>query len=65
VSTNQTLVESWNGTSWSILATPDDGSAYNVLAAVSCRRKAGSCQAVGNYDNTSLSTYQNLIESNG
>jgi hypothetical protein len=61
----QTLVESWNGTSWKIVPSPDNGTDYNVLAAVSCRRTARSCQAVGNYFNTSLGDYQSLIETSG
>jgi hypothetical protein len=61
----QTLIESWNGTSWSIVASPNNGTSYNVLAAVSCRRTARSCQAVGNYYDTSLGVYKSLIESPG
>ena len=45
--------------------SPNNGTGYNVLAAVSCRRAARSCQAVGNYLNTSLGTYQTLTESSG
>jgi hypothetical protein len=61
----QTLVESWNGRSWSIVPSPDNGTGYNVLAAVSCRRRTRSCQAVGNYKSAVPDSYQNLIESNG
>ena len=61
----QTLTESWNGHIWSIVPSANDGTAYNVLAAVSCRPKRGSCTAVGDYYNTSLATYQTLIESTG
>ena len=61
----RTLVESWDGTTWSIVPSPNNGTGYNVLAAVSCRRAARSCQAVGNYLNTSLGTYQTLTESSG
>jgi hypothetical protein len=61
----QTLIESWNGTSWTIVPSPNNGTGYNVLAAISCRRTARSCQAVGNYLNTGLGVYQSLIESPG
>lgn len=60
----QTLTEGWNGSRWSVVPSPNNGAAYNVLAAVSCRPSARSCKAVGNYFNASLSTYQSLIESN-
>ncbi len=42
----QTLVESWNGASWSTVSSPDDGSALNQLAGVSCTT-AAACMAVG------------------
>jgi Bacterial Ig-like domain (group 3) len=42
----QTLVESWNGTSWTIATSPDPGSGNNSLSAVSCASSA-SCLAVG------------------
>jgi hypothetical protein len=61
----QTLIESWNGSSWSIVPSPNNGTAYNVLEGVSCRPAGRSCTAVGNYDNTDLNTYRSLIESNG
>ena len=59
----QTLIESWSGANWSIAPSPDNGTAYNVLAAVSCVRADRKCQAVGNYRNASLGVYQTLIES--
>jgi hypothetical protein len=59
----QSLIESWNGTTWSIVPSPDNGTAYNVLPAVSCRLPAGSCTAVGDFYNTNLGVYQNLIDS--
>jgi hypothetical protein len=45
-----TLTEVWNGTSWSLVTSPDPGSALNFLYGVSC---AGSddCTAVGYYNN--------------
>jgi hypothetical protein len=46
----QTLAESWNGSTWSIVSSPNQGSAENnELAAVSCRA-ASACTAVGSYD---------------
>ena len=44
---NKTLVESWNGHAWTIVASPSPGSSANDLHGVSCK-SATSCQAVGN-----------------
>jgi hypothetical protein len=57
--TSSTLVESWDGTSWSQLPSPS-GSRYNYLNDVSCS-SATACTAVG-YDrnNTREAT---LVES--
>jgi hypothetical protein len=55
-----TLVEHWNGASWSVTDSPNiDGAWDNELSAVSC---AGSsdCWAVGFYDTSVI--YQTLIE---
>jgi hypothetical protein len=41
-----TLAESWNGTSWTLLGTPNPGGAVNDLYGVSCTA-ASSCMAVG------------------
>ncbi len=64
VSTNyfrKTLVRSWNGTSWSTIASPNPSTAVDsVLSGVSCVSTT-SCVAVGSfYDNTTDNT---LIES--
>lgn len=45
---DKTLIESWNGSSWSIVTSPNNGTGDNILNAVSCV-SAGSCKAVG-YD---------------
>jgi hypothetical protein len=57
---SETLVESWNGTSWSVATSPNQGSDDNFLSGVSCP-SATSCQAVGVYDNGSVD--QTLVES--
>jgi hypothetical protein len=47
--TQSTLAESWNGTTWSIKATPNlPGEPGNALNSVSCR-SARQCLAVGEY----------------
>jgi hypothetical protein len=43
---SQTLAEHWNGTAWSIVATPNTGSSINDLLAVDCVRNS-NCWAVG------------------
>jgi len=58
---SQTLVESWNGSTWSIASSPDQGTGNNTLAGISCR-SAAFCTAVGDYVNAS-GTSQTLIES--
>ena len=45
----QTLVEHWNGTSWSIVASPNAGAGDNHLADVACV-SASDCWAVGSPD---------------
>ena len=51
--TDVTLAEAWNGTSWSIEATPDpSGAQESYLIGVSCTT-AGACTAVGEYNDSS------------
>jgi hypothetical protein len=48
---DKTLIESWNGTRWSIVPSPNGvhgSGAINVLRGVSCA-SAATCTAVGNY----------------
>ena len=56
-----TLVESWNGSAWSIVsAIPDQGDTARILNAVSCSSTT-SCTAVGYSLNTSTDTDQRTI----
>jgi hypothetical protein len=49
VASNGTLIERWNGTSWSIVSSPSNSaSAKNVLNGVTCL-SASNCWAVGSY----------------
>jgi hypothetical protein len=61
-SVSQNLVESWNGTAWSITPSPDQGSAANNLNGLSCSSST-NCVAVGLYIIPSGSMPQNLVES--
>jgi hypothetical protein len=55
-----TLVERWNGTSWSIVSSPNPtGASYSHLLSVSCT-SATSCFAVG--DDLRSGAYVTLVE---
>ena len=57
---NQTLIEQWNGTSWSIVTSPNASTTQdNTLFGVSCT-SASSCTAVGAYNSGTYN--QTLIE---
>ena len=58
---SHTLIESWNGTSWSVVPSPNYGKtkAINLLLGVSCV-PSGLCAAVG-YHNLNTRTFT-LIE---
>jgi hypothetical protein len=57
-----TLAEGWNGTSWSIQATPNPaGSGAAELLGLSCT-SATACTAVGSYFSLSHSAYLSLAE---
>lgn len=59
----QTLIEDWNGTSWSITPSPNPiSSAGSDLYGVSCAT-ATSCVAVGEYQDSSTGNDDTLIES--
>ena len=44
---NDTLVESWDGTAWSVVSSPNPGSSSNDLNAISCTSPT-FCLAAGN-----------------
>jgi hypothetical protein len=44
-----TLVESWDGTAWSVIPSPNPGTGTDVLKAVSCITSLSDCMAVGSY----------------
>ncbi len=57
----QTLIEHWNGSNWTVVASPNPGSNNNELLGVAALSN-GDAWAVGDYDNsTSLNTVQTLI----
>jgi hypothetical protein len=56
----ETLIEYWDGTSWTIQTSPNDASGNNTLAGVSCAA-ATACEAVGTF--SSSAGNQTLVES--
>jgi hypothetical protein len=60
-SADQTLIERWNGTSWTIVPSLNTSATQaNILSGVTCV-SASNCWAVGYYLNASV-VYQSLIE---
>ncbi len=59
-SDTQTSTESWNGSTWSVVPSPNASLVQNGLESVSCRGRV-ACVAVGSYNNGS--NIQTLIES--
>jgi hypothetical protein len=57
---DRTLVESWNGSTWTIVSSRNQGTGENVLDGVSCTSST-RCVAVGDYFNAT-GEYQTLIE---
>ncbi len=56
----QTLIEQWNGTSWSVIASPDIGTSDNILNGVAVVSYS-NVWAVGQY-RTGRNNYATLIE---
>ena len=58
---SKTLIESWDGTRWSVPASPSPGTAINQLSGVSCT-SSDSCMAVGYYIDSVPATFGTLTE---
>jgi hypothetical protein len=58
---DRTLIESWNGTKWSVVPSPDVGTKDNSLSGVSCVT-AISCVAVGS-SQIAPGVFRTLVES--
>jgi hypothetical protein len=52
----KTLIESWNGTAWTIVPSPSPGTGSNYLSSVSCT-SATACTAVGNGTGTLIESW--------
>ena len=60
--TIRTLVEQWNGTSWTIVASPNpSGASQSYLSGVSCTTGT-DCAAAGYYFNSGAFVGRTLIE---
>ncbi len=57
---NITLAEVWNGSSWNLTTTPNQGVSYNELAAVS-GSSPSSIWAVGNYGDSANNWDPNIL----
>jgi hypothetical protein len=57
----QTLIESWNGATWTVDSSANPSGTGDVVAGVSCGD--ATCQAVGNTTDETTSATQTLIES--
>jgi hypothetical protein len=58
---DQTLIEQYDGTSWSIVGSPDTAmTSNNVLLGVTCA--ASECWSAGYTSSTSNTNYQTLVE---
>jgi hypothetical protein len=60
-SVGRTLAESWDGTSWTSVPSPDRGPYGNALYSISCI-SATACTAAGS-STTKSGAYRTLIES--
>ncbi len=63
LSTLQTLIESWNGTQWTVVSSPSETNAY--LSDISCRTST-ACKAVGGIQSgPDNGTTRTLVEASG
>src|SRR5262249_24758516 len=58
---NNALIEHWDGSSWSIVAPPNTNASQDELWGVTCASES-ECWAVGDYNVTTGSNFQTLIE---
>lgn len=57
-----TLIEQWDGTSWTIVSSPNSSSPYNSLIAVTSLPHRGLMSAVGYRYDPSTQVTQTLVE---
>ena len=59
--TGGSLIQRWNGTSWTVVSSPNSLEPYNILTDVTCT-SASNCWAVGDYSPSSATGHKTLIE---
>jgi hypothetical protein len=59
--TPRTLIESWDGTRWSVVPTPSPGVENRALNGVSCA-SATTCTAAGDFFSHAQAAFRTLIE---
>src|SRR5260221_2211641 len=62
--TFQTLIEQWNGTTWSVVPSPDPSASENTLDAAAADPSSGQAWAVGEFFNNTSNVRQTLTEFN-
>ena len=62
--TFQTLIEQWNGTSWSVVPSPNPSASENTLDAAAADPSSGQAWAVGEFFNNTTNVRQTLTEFN-
>ncbi len=50
----QTLIEQWNGTSWSVVTSPNPSSTTNLLEAAAADKSSGQAWAVGEFSTPTM-----------
>src|SRR6266567_6410199 len=60
----QTLIEQWNGTSWSVVPSPNPSASQNILSAAAADPSSGQAWAVGNFFSSTSNGLQTLTEFN-
>jgi hypothetical protein len=60
----QTVIEQWNGSSWSVVPSPNPSASENILNAAAADPGSGQAWAVGAFFNTTNNVLQTLTEFN-
>jgi hypothetical protein len=61
LTSSQTLIEQWDGASWSIVPSPSPGTRYNQLGGIACS-STSDCWTVGQYGNSNGGGGGTLVE---
>jgi len=64
VGTDQTVIELWDGSSWSVVPSPNPSASQNILSAAAADKSSGQAWAVGNFFSSTSNGLQTLTEFN-